>query len=427
MAPPSAWRTLLQLALVASSSASRLDDLYCDNQCRWYHGFFDRAIVGTRSTRWAATCDCQRNASAIGTAPFYTTNSSFEGPPTVPPTSWSQVSCCEEGADAPLANCTPTGQCHANTYPYAKPFDNNATWADTYTTSFVCVLAGNATHPESLQLPDDVHAACAADGDDDADARCQAWRAQMRADGAEVLHCGQCSSCSSRHDLDVLNRTKDFITSRMTGCSSKFVLRPWWSVDDLSACLVEAGIDFSQDPAAAWEQPRDRPSCMDTWTDNIINDATLCTRFCLTKFLNTANAGDFARDQCLQCDEYSSGPAFIKGAGANRRSSGVRSDIDRTQLKGTPWEQKICKLGLYSDEAPRPPPLDPVLTTCLPCCEEPLPGQDCCCKPDECPLPPSCPPRGGQVEALAAGVGSRRGAASLAQRIDVRDSRARRE
>ena len=31
------------------------------------------------------------------------------------------------------------------------------------------------------------------------------------------------------------------------------------------------------------------------------------------------------------------------------------------------------------------------LGTCLPCCEEPLPGRPCCCKPPECPLPPSCP------------------------------------
>mmetsp|Transcript_30204 Transcript_30204/g.78294 ORF Transcript_30204/g.78294 Transcript_30204/m.78294 type:complete len:360 (-) Transcript_30204:87-1166(-) len=337
---------VIVLSLV--SAGRRLDDLYCNNQCRWYHGFYDRSIAGSRAYPWSTSCNCQQNGTRIGIAPFYTTDHSFAGPPTVPPNSLSGASCCEEGLDAPLANCTPTGNCHANTYANAKPFDN-ATWADAYTTPFVCVLPTSTSQfPESWRLPDSVHAACMADDDDEADAVCQVWRMKMRSNGSEVLHCGECSSCSSLHDLKVLERTKDYITTSMTACSSKFVLRPWWSVADLRACLVDAGIDFSEDAAVAWEQPIDRPSCMDTWTDNIINDATLCTRYCLAKFVDTANTGNFARDQCLQCDEYSSGPAFIKGAGANRRSTGIQSDIDRTQLKETPWEQKICKIGFFS-------------------------------------------------------------------------------
>ncbi|EOD10902.1 hypothetical protein EMIHUDRAFT_104986 [Emiliania huxleyi CCMP1516] len=42
------------------------------------------------------------------------------------------------------------------------------------------------------------------------------------------------------------------------------------------------------------------------------------------------------------------------------------------------------------------------LSTCLPCCEEPLPGQLCCCPPPGCAIPPSCPP----PPALAEGAGS---------------------
>ena len=30
-------------------------------------------------------------------------------------------------------------------------------------------------------------------------------------------------------------------------------------------------------------------------------------------------------------------------------------------------------------------------STCLPCCEEPLPGAPCCCRPPGCPVAPSCP------------------------------------
>merc|ERR1712137_1314100 len=99
---------------------------------------------------------------------------------------------------------------------------------------------------------------------------------------------------------------------------------------------------------------------MGTWTDNILNDASLCKWFCLSKFIHPKNSGNFARDQCLQCDEYQSGPAFIRGAGANRRSSGIVSDIDRTQLRGTKWEQKICKVGYYSKPPPSTQDLRPV-------------------------------------------------------------------
>lgn len=69
---------------------------------------------------------------------------------------------------------------------------------------------------------------------------------------------------------------------------------------------------------------------------------------CRVAARSSANAGDFAKDPCLQCDEYKSGPAFIWGAGANRRSSGITSDIDRAQLRGTRFDQKICKIGYYS-------------------------------------------------------------------------------
>ena len=99
--------------------------------------------------------------------------------------------------------------------------------------------------------------------------------------------------------------------------------------------------------------PTNKPSCMDVWTDNILNDANVCgAAYCLGKFLDSSNAGDFAKDQCLQCDEYKSGPAFIKGAGANRRSSGITSDIDRSQLADTPWEQRICAVGWFSPIVP---------------------------------------------------------------------------
>jgi len=45
---------------------------------------------------------------------------------------------------------------------------------------------------------------------------------------------------------------------------------------------------------------------------------------------------------CLKCDEMNCGPEFIKCAGANRRSSGIISDIERS-------ESEHCSTGLYSN------------------------------------------------------------------------------
>lgn len=60
-----------------------------------------------------------------------------------------------------------------------------------------------------------------------------------------------------------------------------------------------------------------------------------------------------------------------------------RTDIDALNAtNGTePWVYDTVRHFLKPRE----------LATCLPCCEEPLPGRECCCKPPECPLPPSCP------------------------------------
>ena len=83
---------------------------------------------------------------------------------------------------------------------------------------------------------------------------------------------------------------------------------------------------------------------MDCWTDNILNDKEVCTAHCLSKFVHPANDKPYEKDGCLQCDEYSSGPAFIKCAGANRRSSGIISDIDR-------GPGQVCPVGYCSGKA----------------------------------------------------------------------------
>lgn len=354
-------RLLLAVVVIPATLADGRDnqtgaahDLFsCDRQCRWFFGAFDRRIQGERllGERGQWLCACTNGSTAIGTTPYFT-NFSVMGPPTVP-NGLFERQCCKDGDDVPWADCTqPTGHCHANVYPHAKPFDADY-WAGTYTTQWLCVRALPDAAPSSILMPDEMHGACLKDGDKAADAECRAGKARLEASGLQVLHCGRCSACSHPSDIELLYRTRESITTEITACSARWVAlqhlpfaQP--TLLDLKRCLVGRGVAFSDD-GRAWPAPRQgRPSCMDVWTDNILNDASLCTRFCLTKFLRTANQGNFAKDPCLQCDEYTSGPAFIMGAGANRRSAGIVSDIRRDQLRGTAWAQLICKVGLYS-------------------------------------------------------------------------------
>jgi len=300
----------------------------------------------------ADKCLCAQNGTMIGAVPYYTTDHPFDGPPTVPPRDDPDAACCTD-PEAELSNCTTaltsSGEpvCHAETYEYAKPFDP-AYWANNYSTPLLCVLRPNSTIATTIHEHKDMHDACQRDGDHHADGVCQQGRKDIEADGTRILHCGQCSSCSTLHDLNVYNRSRLYITDQVADCSTNFTIDRDSSEADLISCLQAKGIDFSQDPAMAWADPANKPSCMDTWLDDIINDGFVCTKDCLSRLRETNNTGVFSRDKCLQCDEYSSGPAFIKGAGANRRSSGLISDIDRSELDGTPWEQDICKVGYFS-------------------------------------------------------------------------------
>ena len=77
---------------------------------------------------------------------------------------------------------------------------------------------------------------------------------------------------------------------------------------------------------------------MDCWTDNIMCDANQCKWHCIEKFFDPDNDGNY--EGCLKCDEERCGPAFIKCAGANRRSAGILSDISRVG-------DQVCEVGHF--------------------------------------------------------------------------------
>ena len=67
-------------------------------------------------------------------------------------------------------------------------------------------------------------------------------------------------------------------------------------------------------------------------------DLRQCVFTCLSSILrgesNNPDQGDI--NNCLLCDEKLCGPAFIQCAGANRRRSGIKSDIGRDD------EKEVC-------------------------------------------------------------------------------------
>ncbi|CAJ1335274.1 unnamed protein product [Effrenium voratum] len=260
----------------------------CTRQCRWSFGFFNLQVVGGRKG-WSK-CQCYRlNNSSLGYEVLLPAISRYSD----------------------------------------KDFDTNNTWSGNSTSGFssdyVCVQTSGGIVSMSKEEA-----------------------VQATAEGGKALHCGRCAACSAPADIEVMSKTRKWITEVLTALSARFAA-PWGHHDPvrLARELTEAGIAFSR---SRYDGRTDLPSCMDVWVDNIMCDAMSCKQKCWIKFFDPKNAkteitGDIHwydfNAKCLRCDETNCGPAFVKGAGANRRSSGIESDIKR------PEAQK-CQMGMYS-------------------------------------------------------------------------------
>lgn len=293
------------------------DFFQCDRQCRWFYGYFGmqkdnliaaKDIIGTHTTilkkgkftRVKDKCQCFEKVIRAGKELFQ-----------------------------PIDINVPRFS--------MKKFDTKTTWSGTdldgFDTSFICVETKDGLKTMTK---------------DSFDPR----------DGFP-LHCGVCSACSARQDLHILVRTRLWITEVMTKVSARFAA-PWGHGNGtrLAFELENVGIGFSRN---RWDGRTDLPSCMDVWVDNIMCDANSCKSKCWSKFFNAKNQKTeiigrprfwHFNAQCLKCDELYCGPAFIKGAGANRRSTGIESDIKRPE-----WQK--CTHGLFSDIPEHRLPTDP--------------------------------------------------------------------
>jgi hypothetical protein len=179
--------------------------------------------------------------------------------------------------------------------------------------------------------------------------------------GGFVGHCGPCGACSNPHDLLLYDRTKNTLFAATTTCAKRALI---WGRVTARHCLEHA-VGFTS-------------PCNDCWVENILCDLRKCIFTCLLYGLfgdvdggsgstsgnsSSSNSGDndVTNDQtnggggggttlnaCTECDERRCGPAFIACAGANRRRSGIVSDIARNEAT------EVChsvRYGWWDDPA----------------------------------------------------------------------------
>ena len=209
-----------------------------------------------------------------------------------------------------------------------------------------------------------------------------------RSAGQLSRHCGACGQCSNAHDIQIYHDTKATLTETSTACAMRSITegaaarvhehgagrhhgtmlllrRSPWAQPLLGSTsrpwLKSAAPSRAGTPSAA-QYPRLRrlrsspaplprlgadgvtacferdvnltKGCTRCWVDNVMCDLRRCVFSCLLYRMGlggSTNQGDKEGElsNCLRCDEKLCGPAFITCAGANRRRSGVVSDIER--------------------------------------------------------------------------------------------------
>ena len=134
-------------------------------------------------------------------------------------------------------------------------------------------------------------------------------------DKTYALHAGPCGACSNPQDIYVLNVTKNTLTTTATKCALLYLEND--GEQKAFECMKES-TGFTD-------------SCNWCWIDNMGCDAVTCKTPCaIVKAKGEPDTDpDGNLNKCLACDENYCGDPFIKCAGANRRRSGIISDIER--------------------------------------------------------------------------------------------------
>jgi hypothetical protein len=140
-----------------------------------------------------------------------------------------------------------------------------------------------------------------------------------------IAHCETCGACSNPQDVRIYDETKDYLTDTTIDCAKRSLI---WGRRTAGKCM-ERRVGFT-------------PPCQKCWVENILCDLRYCFFTCAWNKAfggHQERAADGTRElnACTMCDEKRCGPEFIQCAGANRRRSGIVSDIERNV------DHEVCK------------------------------------------------------------------------------------
>ena len=183
-----------------------------------------------------------------------------------------------------------------------------------------CTCADGTTLPrfyraESYRPTESEHGVCGADGAAHASAEV------AHANGTLVVNCGGCGKCSQFDATSAYREMGGAMTLEASRCA---------------VVNLVLGSAAGRACVAGW---MGLPApCSECWRDNMDCTVVHCFRPCVlghgTPLSGAANnvrtaGGGTELSSCLACDERYCSPSFLRCAGANRRTAGVRTDIDR--------------------------------------------------------------------------------------------------
>ena len=153
---------------------------------------------------------------------------------------------------------------------------------------------------------------CGADGREYA-SRLQATRA-----GVDVANCGQCSKCSSIVAVDAMHVRATSLTKRASLAAVAYL----FGGETVHWLLMRSGL-------VGFDAP-----CADCWLAATQCNLASCAQHCLYGWQNPLSSsptinGTTRLNACMQCDELHCSAYFLQACGANRRTAGVVSDINR--------------------------------------------------------------------------------------------------
>ena len=139
-----------------------------------------------------------------------------------------------------------------------------------------------------------------------------------------VTHDGACGVCSSLQDLGVYMKSPDLVARGKVCATVASIV----GFDAGVRCYLALGFT---------------PACAQMWTMDSIHTFRVCRATCLRNLFTPSNVGPTCDiNDCIACDEHKSGPIFKLFAGRTRRSSGLRSGIQRNCSEVANIEHRTC-------------------------------------------------------------------------------------